>query len=108
MARGVHKNPFLGWNPPAEDSAWAREEAERRGGRGALSTILTEALREYRAKHSAKHPAEPVSPPAKRTRKPAAPPAETVAEPARKPAAKGKCEHRVSPGSYCTRCKRLI
>lgn len=27
---------------------------------------------------------------------------------ARKPVAKGPCEHRVKPGSYCTRCGRLI
>lgn len=52
---GVHKNPFLGWNPPAGDSAWAREEADRRGV--PLSTILTEALQEYRAKHRAPAPA---------------------------------------------------
>lgn len=68
MPRGVHKNPFLGWNPPAEDSAWARAEAERRGV--ALSTVLTEALSEYRAKHQgglpfraqARNPRERISP----------------------------------------------
>jgi hypothetical protein len=64
MPHGVHKNPFLGWNPPAEDSAWARAEAERRGV--ALSTILTEALGEYRAKHQG----GPVSPRRARSRKP--------------------------------------
>ena len=37
-----HKTPMLGWHPPAELSAWARAEAERRGV--ALSVILTEAL----------------------------------------------------------------
>lgn len=42
-----HKNPFLGWNPPAEDSAWARAEAERRGV--PLARILDEALSHYRA-----------------------------------------------------------
>ena len=57
MPRGVHKNPMLGWNPPAELSAWAREEAGRRSV--ALSTILTEALSEYRAKHQG----APVTPP---------------------------------------------
>ena len=50
MPQGVHLKPFIGWNPPAEDSEWARAEAERRGVK--LSTILTEALSEYRAKHS--------------------------------------------------------
>ena len=42
---GKNKNPILGWHPPAELSARAREVAERRGGRGALSDLLTEALR---------------------------------------------------------------
>ena len=46
---GRNKNPLLGWHPPAELAAWAREEAERRGGgRGALSDLLTEALAAYR------------------------------------------------------------
>jgi hypothetical protein len=48
MAHGEHKNPTLCWHPPAELSGWARAEAERRGGRGALSDLLTEALTEYR------------------------------------------------------------
>jgi hypothetical protein len=39
-----HKGPLLGWHPPAALSARAREVAERRGGRGALSDLLTEAL----------------------------------------------------------------
>ena len=42
-----HKNPMLGWRPPAELSAWARAEAERRGV--PLKVILDEALAEYRA-----------------------------------------------------------
>jgi hypothetical protein len=41
-----HKNPFLGWNPPAELSAWARSEAARRSV--ALKVILDEALSRYR------------------------------------------------------------
>jgi hypothetical protein len=43
-----HKNPMLGWRPPAELSAWARAEAKRRGVD--LKVILDEALAEYRAK----------------------------------------------------------
>jgi hypothetical protein len=97
---GVHKNPFLGWNPPAEDSAWARAEAERRGV--ALSVILTEALGEYRAKHSAKHQDGPVSP--SRARKPRADTAPPVKP---KTAPKGKCEHRVPAGAYCRTCGKL-
>jgi hypothetical protein len=42
-----HKSPMLGWHPPAELSAWARAEAQRRGVR--LSVILTEALSRLRA-----------------------------------------------------------
>jgi hypothetical protein len=42
-----HKTPMLGWHPPAELSAWARAEAQRRGVR--LSVILTEALSRLRA-----------------------------------------------------------
>jgi len=45
----VHKNPMLGWRPPAELSAWARAEAERR--EVDLSVVLTEALAEYRDRH---------------------------------------------------------
>lgn len=41
-----HRNPHLGWNPPAGLSGWARAEAERRGV--PLSVILTEALAEKR------------------------------------------------------------
>ena len=44
-----HKSPMLGWHPPAELSAWARAEAERR--EVDLSAVLTEALSDYRAKH---------------------------------------------------------
>lgn len=90
MPRGVHKNPFLGWNPPAGDSAWARDEAERRGV--ALSTILTEALSEYRAKHQG----GAVSPPrARKPREVAAPAARFAAaeepRPARAHALNCKC-----------------
>ncbi len=42
-----HKNPMLGWRPPAELSAWARAEARRRGVD--LKVILDEALAAYRA-----------------------------------------------------------
>jgi hypothetical protein len=45
---GKNKHPMLGWHPPAELSAWARDEAERRGGKGELSNLLTEALGERR------------------------------------------------------------
>lgn len=41
---GKNKNPMLGWHPPAELSAWVRDEAQRRGV--PISTILTEAIRE--------------------------------------------------------------
>jgi hypothetical protein len=41
-----HANPLLGWHPPAELSAWARAEAQRRGI--SLSVVLTEALAAYR------------------------------------------------------------
>ena len=42
-----HKSPMLGWHPPAELSAWARAEAERRGV--PLKVILDEALEAHRA-----------------------------------------------------------
>jgi hypothetical protein len=42
-----HRNPTLCWHPPAELSAWARAEAERRGVH--LKVILDEALEAYRA-----------------------------------------------------------
>jgi hypothetical protein len=41
-----HKNPTLGWHPPAELSAWARAEAKRRGVH--LKVILDAALALYR------------------------------------------------------------
>jgi hypothetical protein len=50
---GEHKTPLLGWHPKsAEDSAWVRAEAERKGGRdkGALARLLDEALADLRAK----------------------------------------------------------
>jgi hypothetical protein len=47
----VHKNPMLGWRPPAGLSAWARAEAQRRGVD--LKVILDEALAEYRARREA-------------------------------------------------------
>jgi hypothetical protein len=49
-----HKTPLLGWHPTsAEDAAWVRAEADRRGGRGkgALTRLLDEALADLRAKH---------------------------------------------------------
>jgi hypothetical protein len=52
----VHKNPFVGWHPPAEDSAWARAEAARRGV--ALKVVLDEALSEYRERVERARPAE--------------------------------------------------
>jgi hypothetical protein len=44
---GKNKTPLLGWHPPAELSAWVRDEAERRGV--TLAVILNEALSEYQA-----------------------------------------------------------
>jgi hypothetical protein len=41
-----HKNPMLGWRPPADLSAWARAEARRRGVH--LKVILDAALARYR------------------------------------------------------------
>jgi hypothetical protein len=57
---GKNKTPLLGWHPrSAEDLAWVREEAERRGGRdkGALARLLDEALADLRAKHEYAAPA---------------------------------------------------
>jgi hypothetical protein len=63
MPHGVHKNPFLGWNPPAEDSAWLEAEVQRRGGgRGIRTALLNEALADLRAKHSAFVAASPGQP----------------------------------------------
>ena len=53
---GRNKTRLLGWHPTsAEDSAWVRAEAERRGGKpkGALARLLDEALADLRAKHDA-------------------------------------------------------
>lgn len=52
-----HRNPLLGWRPPAELSAWARAEAGRRGVD--LSVVLTEALAEKRARTETTEPTEP-------------------------------------------------
>jgi hypothetical protein len=46
-----HKSPMLGWHPPAELSAWARAEAQRRGV--PLKVILDEALAEKREREQA-------------------------------------------------------
>jgi hypothetical protein len=46
-----HKNPMLGWHPPAELSGWVRAEAERRGV--PYGEILTEAVEGYRRKQEA-------------------------------------------------------
>jgi hypothetical protein len=45
---GKNKNPLLGWHPPSELGEWARAEAKRRGGKGELSKLLTEALSLFR------------------------------------------------------------
>lgn len=45
-----NKTPLVGWHPPAELADWLYRESEQRGGRGARSAILTEALRDYRDK----------------------------------------------------------
>ena len=45
-----HKTKLLGWNPTsAEDSAWVRAEAGRRGVD--LKVVLDEMLSEYRERH---------------------------------------------------------
>jgi len=41
-----HKAPLLGWHPPAELSAWVRDEAARRGV--PLSRVLNAAIEAYR------------------------------------------------------------
>jgi hypothetical protein len=46
-----HKTKLLGWHPTsAEDSAWVRTEAERRGVD--LKVVLDEMLREFRERHA--------------------------------------------------------
>jgi hypothetical protein len=45
---GKNKNPMLGWHPPAELSAWVKDEAARRGV--TVSTILNEAIEEKRVR----------------------------------------------------------
>jgi hypothetical protein len=57
---GKNRNPLLGWHPPAELSAWARAEAQRRSV--ALSVILTEALEQYRDHCTALMAATPAGP----------------------------------------------
>jgi hypothetical protein len=47
MSPSKHKSPLLGWHPPADLAAWARDEAERQ--EVPLSRILTAALDIYRA-----------------------------------------------------------
>lgn len=45
---GQNKTKLLGWHPSsAEDAAWVRAEAKKRG-RGALARMLDEALARYR------------------------------------------------------------
>jgi hypothetical protein len=39
---GKNRNPMLGWHPPAELSAWVRDEAQRRGV--TVSTVLNEGM----------------------------------------------------------------
>lgn len=51
-----HKNPLLGWRPPAELSAWARAEAERRGIK--VGEILTEALTDYQLSRESRQAAQ--------------------------------------------------
>ena len=51
-----HKNPLLGWRPPAGLSAWARAEAERRGVK--VGVILNEALTEYQLSRESRHAAQ--------------------------------------------------
>lgn len=54
-----HANPMLGWNPPAELSAWVRAEAARRGV--TLKVILDEAVVQYREHVTWQLAAEPAS-----------------------------------------------
>lgn len=50
-----HKTKLLGWHPTsAEDSAWVRAEAQRRGVD--LKVVLDEMLSEYRERHSGARP----------------------------------------------------
>jgi hypothetical protein len=46
MMPSKHKTPLLGWHPPAELSAWARDEAARLGV--PLARILNAAVEAYR------------------------------------------------------------
>ena len=46
---GKNSTRMVGWHPSADHVAWLEAEIERRGGcRGVQSTILDEALSEYR------------------------------------------------------------
>lgn len=46
-----HKTKLLGWHPAsAEDAAWVRAEAERRGVN--LKVVLDEMLAEYRERRA--------------------------------------------------------
>jgi hypothetical protein len=51
---GKNKTPLLGWHPPAELSAWVREEAKRRGV--PLSVVLNDALEAYRLRPGVEPP----------------------------------------------------
>ena len=52
-----HKNPMLGWRPPAEHSARVREEAKRRGVD--LKVVLDEMLADWIARLDAAHQPDP-------------------------------------------------
>jgi hypothetical protein len=58
MPSGVHKNPLLGWRPPAGLSAWVRAEAERR--EVGVGVILTEAVTEYQLSRESRQAAQNV------------------------------------------------
>lgn len=47
---GRNRYPLVGWHPPAELATWARTRAALEGRR--LSALLTEALEEYRGRHT--------------------------------------------------------
>jgi predicted GIY-YIG superfamily endonuclease len=47
---GRNRHALVGWHPPTELADWARTRAKHQGRR--LSDILTEALEEYRERHS--------------------------------------------------------
>lgn len=114
MNAGRNKTRLVGWHPSAGLVAWLDAEIERRGGgRGVQSAILEEALASYMAgkrdtgtRQRPSRASRAAEPEESSSASPGA--GEPGQETARKPRAKLPCEHRVQPGSYCARCKKLI